>query len=210
MNTRNQDIQDQILLAALPHIAFDGWKWSVIEQACEDIELETDMAYAVFPDKIEDVLAHFSHWADRQMLAVLPEKPDENMCVRDRIYLAVQTRLEALKDHKEAVRAASVYWMVPTRKIQAGKLVWKTADVMWNWAGDTAEDYNHYSKRALLSGVITTTTIRWLNDESEGHEESWAFLNRRIDNVLKIGGTTGKILGPILERFSFLNKTKQA
>lgn len=210
MNTRNQDIQDQILLAALPHVAFDGWVWSVIQEACVEAGYEQDVAMAVFPDKIDDVLVHFSHWADRQMLQNLPDTPDENVRVRDRIKLAVQTRLETLSDHKEAVRAASVYWMVPTRKIRAGKLVWKTADVMWNWAGDTAQDYNHYSKRALLSGVITTTTVRWLNDELEGHEESWAFLDRRIDNVLKLGGTTGKILGPILERFSFLNKSKQA
>ncbi len=207
MNTRNQNIQDQIIEAALEDVAFDGWTWDVIEQAAVSTGYDADIAHAVFPEKIDDVLAHFSDMADRWMLAAIPKTPDENMKIRERIKLAVQTRLESLGDHKEAVRAASVYWLVPTRKIKAGKQVWKTADVMWNWAGDTSGDYNHYTKRTLLSGVITTTTMFWLNDESEGHQESWAFLDRRIDNVLKIGGTAGKIIGPVLNRFKFLKRT---
>jgi ubiquinone biosynthesis protein COQ9 len=208
MNTRNQDIQDKIIKLALEDVAFDGWKWSVIEQATEKAGYEKEMALAVFPEKIQDALAHFSDLADRLMLEKLPQTPDDDMRVRDRIRLAVQTRLECLEDHKEAVREASTYWLVPTRKIQAGTLVWKTADVMWNWAGDTSDDYNHYTKRVLLSGVITTTTIRWLNDQSESHTESWAFLDRRIDNVLKVGGTAGKYLGPILDQLSFLKRSK--
>lgn len=208
MNTRNQDIQDKIIQLALEDVAFEGWKWPVIEQAAEKAGFESAMALAVFPEKIDDALAHFSDLADRLMMEKLPQTPADDMRIRDRIKLAVQTRLECLQDHKEAVREASVYWLVPTRKIRAGKLVWKTADVMWNWAGDTSDDYNHYTKRVLLSGVITTTTIRWLNDQSEGHQESWDFLDRRIDNVLKIGGATGKILSPVLNRFSFLKRSK--
>lgn len=208
MNTRNQDIQDKIILAALDDIAFDGWKWTIIEQAAVTAGYERDVALAVFPERIEDALAHFSNLADRMMLEKLPKTPADDMPIRERIKLAVKTRLECLTDHKEVVRAASVHWLVPTRKIQAAKLVWKTADVMWQWAGDTSDDYNHYTKRTLLSGVITTTTVRWLNDDSEGHIESWAFLDRRIDNVLKIGGTAGKIIGPVLKRFKFLKKSK--
>lgn len=206
MNTRNQDIQDQIIEAALENVAFDGWTWTVVERAAIQAGHDVNVAHAVFPEKIDDVLAHFSDMADRWMLEALLKVPDENMKIRDRIKICVQTRLECLNDHKEAVRAASVYWLVPTRKIRAAKLVWKTADTMWNWAGDTSDDYNHYTKRTLLSGVITTTTVRWLNDDSENNQESWAFLDRRIDNVLKIGGTAGKIIGPVLNRFKFLKR----
>ena len=201
MNTRNQDIQDKILLAALEDVAFDGWQWGVMEQAAVKAGYDEDMAFAVFPEGVRDVLAYFSMWADRQMLEALKEVEIEGMAVRARIKAGVLARLEILERHKEAVRAASVYWLVPTRKVQAAKLVWKTADVIWHWAGDETTDYNHYTKRGLLSGVITTTVMTWLNDKSEGHQETREFLDRRIENVLKIGQAAGKVLKPFLSRF---------
>lgn len=204
MNTRNQDIKDQILLTALPNVAFDGWQWSVIEEGAIEAGHDKSLAFAVFPDGLNQVLQYFSSWADRQMLAHLSEENPEDQRVRDRIKMAVEARLEILEPHKEAVRAASVYWLVPTRKIQASKQVWKTADVMWHWAGDEAQDYNYYTKRMLLSGVITSTMMTWLNDTSHNHQETSEFLDRRIENVLKIGGATGRFLGPVLSRLSFM------
>lgn len=209
MNNRNQDIKDQILLEALPNVAFDGWKWPVIEGAAVSLGHDKNMISAVFPEGINQVLCHFSDWADRQMLEVLAQENPEDYRIRDRIKMAVMKRFQVLEPYKEAVREASSYWLVPTRKIQAGKQVWKTADVMWDWAGDEAQDYNHYTKRMLLSGVITATTVRWLNDESEGHTETADFLDRRIENVLKIGGTTGKLLGPVLSKCNFLSPRKK-
>lgn len=198
MNDRNSDIKNKILEVALGDVPFDGWTWDVLTNAAEKAGYGADMATAVFPDKVMDALRHFSEWADSEMLAALNGVDIEELRVRDRVRLAVQKRLEILEAHKEAVRAASVYWLVPTRKIEAGKQVWKTADVIWNWAGDSATDYNHYTKRGLLSGVITSTTMAWLNDTSENHQETLAFLDRRIDNALRVGKVGGKILKPLL------------
>jgi ubiquinone biosynthesis protein COQ9 len=208
MNTRNQNIQDKIILAALEDVAFDGWKWPVIEAAAVKAGYGEDMAMAVFPEKLSAILACFSELSDRQMLSALEDTNPDDLRVRDRIKTAVLARLGTLEPHKEAVRAASVYWLVPTRKVQAAKQVWKTADIMWNWAGDEAQDYNHYTKRILLSGVITATTMTWLNDTSENHQNTKEFLDRRISNVLKIGGAAGKFMGPILGRCGFFNKKK--
>lgn len=206
MNRRNQDLQDQILAIALEDVPFDGWRWDIIETAAEKAGLDKDIALAIFPAGLSDVLRHFSDWADRQMLISLADINPNEMRVRDRIQRGVQTRLEILEPNKEAVRAASVYWLVPFRKIEAGKVVWQTADIIWKWAGDDATDYNHYTKRGLLSGVITTTTMAWLNDTSENHAETSAFLDRRIDNVLKVGGFAGKFLGRFMGRIKSKEK----
>ncbi|HPF78185.1 MAG TPA: COQ9 family protein [Alphaproteobacteria bacterium] len=195
MNEKNRDIQDKILLTALEDVPFDGWTWQGIEQAAVKAGFKADMAGAVFPERVSGVLRHFSAWADRQMLAALEGVDINDMRVRDRIKTAVTTRLEVLEPYKESVRASSVYWLSPFRKADAAKMVWSSADVIWNWAGDTATDYNHYSKRFLLSGVMTTTMVRWLNDMSEGHKETLAFLDRRIDNVLTFGRMAGSLLG---------------
>jgi ubiquinone biosynthesis protein COQ9 len=56
---------------------------------------------------------------------------------------------------------------------------------MWRLAGDTATDYNHYTKRLTLSGVYTTTLLAWLDDDSEGFAETGAFLDRRLADVMK-------------------------
>lgn len=205
----NQDIKDKILMQALEDVPFDGWCWDVVQNAAEKSGYERDMAMAVFPEKVMDVLAHFSVHIDGVMMAALADVAVEDLRVRERIRLAVQTRLEVMVPYKEAVRAASVYWLVPTRKVQAAKQVWQSADVIWNWAGDTAQDYNHYTKRALLSGVMTSTILVWLNDKSDGHQESLAFLDRRIDDVLKVGKISGQVLGPVLGLFGNFRKRKE-
>jgi len=211
MNDNNQDVKDRILLEALEEAAFDGWRWSIVEQSAEKAGFEKDMAMAVFPEKMEDVMLHFSGWADRQMIAALQQDDFSGARVRDKIEAAVLARLEVLKDHKEATRKAMAWWSGPSKIPDGGKIVWKTADHIWDWAGDTAEDYNHYTKRALLSGVLTTTMLRWINDDSDDHQETRGFLKRRIDNVLTVGQKAGKIIGkfsPLLDKVSFLNKRK--
>jgi ubiquinone biosynthesis protein COQ9 len=112
--------------------------------------------------------------------------------IRDKVTQAVRVRLEALAPHKEAERLAIAFWMRPLRKWEGAKLVWKTADVIWTHAGDTATDYNRYTKRGLLSGVLTATTLFWLNDTSKDHQDSWAFLDRRIENVMTVGKIVGR------------------
>lgn len=193
-------IKDDILMAALDDAAFDGWSWEMVEGAAEKAGYERDMAAAVFPGQLKDMLKHFSDWADRDMMARLKGIDPSSMRVRDRIRLAVQTRFYALKDHKEAVRYSTGYWMRPFRKYDAGRMVWKTADIIWNWAGDTATDYNRYTKRALLSGIITSTTLAWINDETDDQSKTLRFLDNRIDNVMQLGKIIGRVKGMALNK----------
>lgn len=193
MSTKNQEIQDQILLATLEGVPFDGWCWSLAEDAAVTSGYSADVARAVFPEGLPDLMRYFSEWADREMLAALQDVDQTDMRIRDRIKLAVAMRFEVLDPYKEAVRAASVYWLSPFRKFELGKIIWRSADKIWLWAGDDAKDYNRYTKRALLSAVLASTAIRWLDDKSENHQETLAFLDRRIDNVLIAGKFAGKI-----------------
>lgn len=186
-------IRDHIIEAILPDIAFDGWTWKTVETAAKKAGYGEDMAQAVFPGRLNAAVSHFSDWADRQMITALKDTDPESMRVRDKIKLAVMTRLDVLKPHKEAVRLALSYWAIPPRGLKAGKTLWCTADRIWDWAGDTATDYNRYSKRALLSGVLGTTTFTWLNDDSDDFIVTQEFLDRRIENVMQLGRFLGKI-----------------
>ena len=186
------DIRDSILMAALPHVNFDGWTWDMVQRAAEEAGFEVSAARAVFPDRIKDVLDHFADLADREMLKALEVVKVDDLRIRDRIREALIARYEWLAPHKEALRQSVQFWMVPTRKPRAGKIVWRTADRIWEWAGDTSQDYNHYTKRTLLSGIIVSTTLAWLNDAREDMDNTKAFLDRRIENVMQLGRIINK------------------
>ena len=83
----------------------------------------------------------------------------------------------------EAVRSALSILAMPQNVALARRTGWRSADLMWRLAGDTATDYNHYSKRLILSGVYTATLLAWLDDQSEGWAETAAFLDRRLADV---------------------------
>ena len=186
-------VRNEILEAALPHVAFDGWSWPLIERAAQEAGHDAVVAQAVFPGEITGVLDAFSDRADRLMLEKLAETDPEEMRIRDRVKTGVLTRLEILQPHKEAVRQSLSYWALPFRHVTAGRIVWRTADKIWSWAGDAATDYNHYTKRGLLSGVIGATTLAWLDDLDVNMASTKAFLDRRIENVMKLGKIVGKV-----------------
>lgn len=190
---KEKDRKALVLEAALPGVAFDGWTEELLARAGSRLRLGEDGIAEIFPEGALGLVKYFSEWADEEMLARLPEKKLAPLKVRARVALAVRARLELLAPHKQAVSQALSFLAPPPRNIYLAKMVWKTADAIWRRAGDTATDFNHYTKRLLLAGVLTSTTLYWLNDRSAGHEKTWAFLDRRIGNVLAIGRRIGKI-----------------
>lgn len=82
---------------------------------------------------------------------------------------------------------------MPQNAVLGAKLLYRTVDAIWHMAGDTATDWNFYSKRGLLAGVFGATVLYWLNDRSEDYADSWDFLDRRLRNVASFGKATGKL-----------------
>jgi ubiquinone biosynthesis protein COQ9 len=121
------------------------------------------------------------------------------MKVRERIAAAVRLRLEAMAPHREAVRRTVALHMLPLYAHHGLRSLYATVDAVWRGIGDTSTDFNFYTKRLLLAGVLSSTTLFWLNDRSEGHQATWGFLERRIGEVLKIGGSVGKTMKSLLD-----------
>lgn len=119
------------------------------------------------------------------MLEKLAQADLEDMKFRDRVAAAVRFRLEAVED-KEVVRRGTTLFALPMYAADGAAAIWGTADAIWTALGDTSEDVNWYTKRATLSGVYSATVLYWLGDTSEDHAETWAFLDRRIENVMQI------------------------
>lgn len=192
------DLPDRILNAALPHIAFDGWTQGTLTRAAESAGLTAFDAKRAFPGGALDAVNHFTRRADSRMLAALGDMT--GMKIRDKIAHAVMTRLRQQLPHREAVRRAlALYTLHPADGL---KSLYATTDAMWRAAGDTATDWNFYTKRLLLSGVYSSTLYVWLDDTTDGLAATEAFLRRRIENVMQIE----KFKAKTREKFSSLEQ----
>ena len=180
------DRRDRLLVAALPHVIFDGWGLASLTAAARDLGLKAGTVEAAFPNPRRDSVAHFSDWADRRLLAELKRSNVIEMKVRDRGAQGVRGRREEREGNKEAVRRATGFLSLPGNHGLALHLVYRTVDEIWHLAGDEATDFNFYTKRGLLAAVLISTTLFWLDDESEGHAASWAFLDRRVAAIMEI------------------------
>lgn len=165
--------------------AFDGWKPVAVDAAADALGLDRDVARLAFPGGAADMIdAWFAH-IDAAMLDRLPPEALGAMKIRQRIAALVEARLDLLAPDREALRRALAILAMPQNAARGLRLGWRAADVMWRAAGDTATDYNHYSKRTLLAGIYAATVTVFLDDESDGQADTRAFLARRIDDVMR-------------------------
>jgi ubiquinone biosynthesis protein COQ9 len=149
-----------------------------------------------------DMIAAWIASVDVAMFAALPAERLAVMKVRERIRSLVQARLDAIQGREEALRRALAIMAMPQNVARAGRLGWASADAMWRLAGDVATDYNHYTKRAILASIYTATLAVFVNDESEDKADTRAFLDRRIDGVMRFEKAKAQFLRPDAERFS--------
>ena len=195
-----QDLRDSLLEAALPHIPFDGWSRKALRRGAEDVGIAADDIDRAFPDPPLDMIEHHSMMADRRMMAHLEELDLPSMKVRERIATAVRVRLDQNAADREAIRRALAILAMPPNALMATRLLYRTVDAMWYAAGDEATDFNFYSKRGLLAAVLSGTVLYWLNDRSEGCEDTYAFLDRRISDVMRVPRLTARCREAV-ERF---------
>jgi ubiquinone biosynthesis protein COQ9 len=179
------DAKDAILAAALVHVPFDGFTDKVLERAAKHVGVARNEISRLFPAGPLSLVEAFSESADAEMVRLLAKIKLQNLKVRERIALAIKTRLAVLRPHKEAARRAAAFLTLPPHAATGIKLVYNTVDAIWRAIGDTSTDFNFYTKRATLAGVYSTTLMRWFSDSSEDEEITNAFLQRRIDDVMR-------------------------
>ena len=184
-NDRQELDRAALLAAALPHVAFDGWSLKVMRAAADAAGLDHGRMRLAFPDGVADMVDYFCADGDRRMRAELSRTDLSKVKVRDRITLAVRTRIEVDAAHREAVRRAGTFMALPPHGAMAARALYRTVDAMWRAVGDVSTDFNFYTKRAMLAGVYMATLLFWLGDETQDREASWAFLDRRIGDVMQ-------------------------
>lgn len=188
-------LQEQVLDAALPHVAFDGWGIQAAEAGAEDAGLTRGDGLRAFPGGAVEMIEVFNRIADTRMVEEMQARGVDAMKIRDRVTLGVRIRLEQAAANRDAVRRGVTILSMPQNAPVAAKCLYRTVDAIWYAAGDTSTDYNFYTKRGLLAGVYSSTVLYWLNDDSDDFAATWAFLDRRIANVMQVPKLVGKVSG---------------
>lgn len=176
--------RDALLDAILPHVPFDGWSEAALEAGARDAGVSREELRAQFPRGAVDAALAWHYRSDDRLAARMAEADLSGLRYRDKVALAVRTRLE-LAD-RELVRKGMALFALPAHAADGTAALWHTASAIWEALGDTSRDVNWYTKRMTLSAVWSATVLYWLGDESEGNEATWEFLDRRIDDVMRI------------------------
>jgi len=199
-------IRRRLALFVGENAVFDGWSAGAVDSAAASLGVDPAVGRLAFPKDQAGMIAAFVEAIDEALVAAFPPETIAAMRVSARIRALVVQRLELMAPAREAVRRALAILAMPQNLPTAAKLGWRSADTMWRLAGDTATDFNHYSKRAILGSVYTATLLVWIDDDSEGMAETLAFLDRRLAGVGRFEKTKAQWLGssnrrPSLARF---------
>lgn len=176
----------QLLAALLSHAAFDGWTSQALARAAQDCGFEAGLVARAFPGGVVEALDFWVRETDAAMIEAFAARDGGALKIRERIALAVMLRLDIAAPHREALRRALPLAAMPHLAPRFLTQLYRTVDAIWYAAGDTATDFNFYTKRMLLAGVYSATLLTWLDDNSEGFAATRAFLARRIEDVMKI------------------------
>ena len=200
------DSLDALRLSLAPALAdaaaFDGWSMAAVRNAAEAAGINPDTAEYALSGGAMAMIEAWVHSVDAAMAQALPPEHLATLKIRERIRTLVQFRLDAIAHQKEALRRALAIMAMPQNVPRALQLGWHSADAMWRLAGDSATDYNHYTKRLTLGSIYAATLAVYVDDTSPDHADTRAFLERRIEGIMKFEKAKARLLKPRDEQFS--------
>jgi ubiquinone biosynthesis protein COQ9 len=180
-----EQLRRRLALALGENAVFDGWSRKAVDSAAQQLGIDPVQARLAFPKRQPEMIDCYIQEVDRALEAWFTPERLAGMKIRQKIRALVWRRLEIMGPAREAVRRGLAILAMPQNVPLALRIAWRSADLMWRIAGDTSTDFNHYTKRMTLGAVYGSTLIAWLDDQSESWSETAAFLDRRIDDVMK-------------------------
>ncbi|HEU5285472.1 MAG TPA: COQ9 family protein [Sphingomicrobium sp.] len=181
-----EQLRQRLALAVGEHAVFDGWSSAAIDAAADSLGIDRAQARLAMPKTQAGMVDVYIQGVDRALEEVFPPERLAGMKIREKIRALVWKRLEIMGPAREAVRRGVAILALPQNLPLGLRIGWRTSDLMWRIAGDTSTDFNHYTKRMMLGAVYASTLLAWLDDNSEGWSETAGFLDRRIDDVMRI------------------------
>jgi len=112
-------------------VPFDGWSHRALRASAGRLGIPAGEAVALFRGGSADLVAAFSRWADRRMLARLEDAALSELRLSERIELALRLRIETLAPSREAVRRSLSVLALPYNAPLGMLLLYETVDGIW-------------------------------------------------------------------------------
>ena len=180
-----EQLRRRLALAVGENAVFDGWGAKAVDSAAAQLGIDPLQARLAMPKGQAAMIDLYIQAVDRALEEHFTAQRLAGMKIREKIRALVWKRLEIMGPAREAVRRGLAILAMPQNVPLALRISWRTADLIWRIAGDTSTDFNHYTKRMTLGAVYGSTLVAWLDDQTEGWAATGAFLDRRIDDVMK-------------------------
>ncbi|XP_051979116.1 ubiquinone biosynthesis protein COQ9-B, mitochondrial-like isoform X2 [Xyrauchen texanus] len=194
-----EQLQTRILTAALEFVPQHGWTVEAIAAAAETLGLSA-ASTGMFNNGAGDLVLHFISQCNAHLTETLAEQhnqvqlghtePKETaQFLRD----VVEMRLRMLTPYIDTWPQAMSILLLPHNIPDSLKHLSTMVDDIWYYAGDRSTDLNWYTRRAALTGIYNTTELVMVQDSSPDFEDTWAFLNNRIKDVVNIANTAKQV-----------------
>ncbi|XP_063715359.1 ubiquinone biosynthesis protein COQ9, mitochondrial-like isoform X2 [Symsagittifera roscoffensis] len=193
VDSKLKETQNTLLHESLKFVPEHGWSSKSIAEAAKSLELSPSIMNSFSKSEDAALVAFFLSLKmvdlENFLIALRSQHLEEHGRVKINLFV-----FEACKEMMSYVLPYLKHWSSalsilaePSNAIDTLKHHSEMVDLIWHYAGDTSLDYNWYSKRILLSGVINSTQLHLLQDNSENFEDTWIFLESRLKDVASIG-----------------------
>jgi len=205
---RNQ--KTDLLAAALAHVPRLGWSVDALRSGAKDLGL-SPAAIGMLPRGEAELVQHFEEQCNAALARELEMQQEhlQQLNTEQRLAKAVRLRLEMTAPYIKSWPQALSVQAQPGNCGEALRARAVLMDEIWFAAGDRATDMTWYAKRASLGMVFSATELYMLTDTSPGWEDTWAFLDRRLQDAMHAGthveqaaGTLSDVVAGLGAQFS--------
>ena len=206
--------REALINAAIPFVLEHGWSENSLSEACLSLGEEAQY-WGVFFSNISDVVDFFEKSEDARMIRVMSEY-GELEGIRNKIGKALFERIVNISGGARMLKKLEEFYCA--QMPAAIKNIWQAADTIWIFAGDKSTDFNHYTKRTLLSGVYVATVRRVLAEQNchsrlrgddnagaqDDNSEIQQYIAYSLDRVVKFGSLKKHVKLPKMEDIPIL------
>jgi ubiquinone biosynthesis protein COQ9 len=185
-------IQESILSSSLKHVPRHGFSPKALTLGAQDAGY-LEVSVQLFPGGVYDLI---NYHLVTQRLALknnVQFDPDTKLGVGRKVKILTMERLKANKDiihqWQDALGYMSLLENIPASLKELSAL----SDEIWYLAGDTSVDFSWYTKRASLAAIYASSELFMTTDKSPDFTATSEFLDRRLEDVRKVGGTIGGV-----------------
>ncbi|XP_017289687.1 ubiquinone biosynthesis protein COQ9, mitochondrial isoform X2 [Kryptolebias marmoratus] len=194
-----EQLHARILAAALEFVPQHGWSMEAIAAGAESLDLSS-ASTGMFTNGAGDLVLHFIAQCNANLTEILAEQHNqvqqgqvEPKKTAEFLKDAVETRLRMYIPYIETWPQAMSILLLPHNIPDSLKHLSTMVDDIWYYAGDRSTDMNWYTKRAALTGIFNTTELVMLQDSSPDFQDTWSFLDNRVQDVVNMATTAKQV-----------------